>query len=298
MSTGRTSSRSPCRILWWLWVCWTSGQSTSVDFVGLKLRFEWPHYVKISSWTTVRMLTRWCTLRRPSKLRSSRLLCHGHQRHCHQRLQALTWRRRRFPRLHRPGLVWIAPLPQVLLAKNQNVSFGVAQLVVKGEINVHINTHGKESNVVEDVTFVRGRVTWNPIALTNLKKGMVIRKEGSQRSMLAQRRLPLEERNRPQERMPRLCSSQRPHPLPDPRRRSRCLRVWRRSQWSHQLRSSMWRVWWSRFRAWRLCSFDSWMLVVRTSPHWTARLPSLMEGQHMLYGKVQQRSYVMLSQYL
>lgn len=54
----------------------------------------------------------------------------------------------------------IAPLPQVLLAKNQNVSFGVAQLVVKGEINVHINIiHGKESNVVEDVTFVQGRVT-------------------------------------------------------------------------------------------------------------------------------------------
>ena len=183
------------------------------------------------------------------------------------------------------------------VAKNQNVSFGVAQLVVKGEINVHINIHGKESNVVEDVTFVRGRVTWSPIALTKLKKGMVIRKERSQRSMLAQRRLPPEERNRPQERMPRLCS-QRSHPLPDPRRRSRCPRVWRRSQWSHQLRSSMWRVWWSRFRAWRLCSFDSWTLVVPTSPHWTARLPSLMEGQHMLYVKVQQRSYVMLSQYL
>lgn len=47
----------------------------------------------------------------------------------------------------------------MLLAKKQNVSFGVAQLVVKGEINVHINIHGKESNVVEDVTFVRGRVT-------------------------------------------------------------------------------------------------------------------------------------------
>ena len=53
----------------------------------------------------------------------------------------------------------IAPLPEVLLAKNQNVSFGVARLVVRGEINVHINTHGKESNVVEDVTFVQGRVT-------------------------------------------------------------------------------------------------------------------------------------------
>ena len=50
-----------------------------------------------------------------------------------------------------------APLPQGLPVKSQNVSFGVVRLVVKGEINVPINIHGKGFNGVDDVIFVRGK---------------------------------------------------------------------------------------------------------------------------------------------
>ena len=104
---------------------------------------------------------------------------------------------------------------------------------------MHINIHGKESNVVEDVTFCSGEGHMKPNCPYKPQE-----RDGDQKGRISKvnagtTKVTLEEGNRPQERMPRLCSSQRPHPLPDPWRRSRCLRVWRRSQWSHQLRSSM-----------------------------------------------------------